>query len=126
MARSPATPLPSGTDSDGDVRRHVGAEVDERVAHPLDVDLLAADHVLVGVVELVVGDARGAVDVSVEQREPVAVGLLQERTLGRRRCGHARGRHAFCFSLQLMQTRVQGIASRRARAISSPQSRHTP
>ena len=35
-------------------------------------------------------------------------------------------RHEFCFSLQVMQTRVQGIALSRAGAIGSPQSRQTP
>ncbi|MNC94963.1 hypothetical protein D3C83_119600 [compost metagenome] len=34
--------------------------------------------------------------------------------------------HEFCFSLQLMQTRVQGIAFSRAAAIGSPQSRQAP
>ena len=34
--------------------------------------------------------------------------------------------HAFCFSLHVMHTRVQGIAFNRASAIGSPQSRHTP
>ena len=36
------------------------------------------------------------------------------------------GLHEFCFSLQVMQTRVHGMAFSRAAAISSPQSRHTP
>ena len=35
-------------------------------------------------------------------------------------------RHKFCFSLQLMHTRVHGIALSRASAIGSPQSRHMP
>ena len=34
--------------------------------------------------------------------------------------------HAFCFSLQVMQTRVHGMALRRASAIGSPQSRQIP
>ena len=37
--------------------------------------------------------------------------------------GVVRLAHAFCFSLQVMQTRVQGIAFNRASAIGSPQSR---
>ena len=36
------------------------------------------------------------------------------------------GFHEFCFSLQVMQTRVQGIAFSRGAAISSPQSRQIP
>ncbi len=36
------------------------------------------------------------------------------------------GFHALCFSLQVMQTRVHGIAFRRAAAIGSPQSRQMP
>ena len=34
--------------------------------------------------------------------------------------------HKPCFSLHAMQTRVHGIALRRASAIGSPQSRQTP
>ena len=34
--------------------------------------------------------------------------------------------HALCFSLQVMHTRVQGMALRRAGAIGSPQSRQMP
>ena len=34
--------------------------------------------------------------------------------------------YAFCFSLQVMQTRVQGMALRRASAIGSPQSLQMP
>ena len=34
--------------------------------------------------------------------------------------------HQACFSLHVIQTRVQGIAFSRAAAISSPQSRQTP
>ena len=34
--------------------------------------------------------------------------------------------HEFCFSLQVMQTRVHGIALSRAGAIGSPQSRQIP
>ena len=34
--------------------------------------------------------------------------------------------HEFCFSLQVMQTRVHGMAFNRASAIGSPQSRQTP
>ena len=34
--------------------------------------------------------------------------------------------HEACFSLHVIQTRVQGIAFSRAAAISSPQSRQTP
>ena len=53
------------------------------------------------------------------EREAIAVALLQQG-------GKLGGFHAFCFSLQLMQTRVQGIAFSRASAIMLPQSRQTP
>ena len=50
-------------------------------------------------------------------RQLLAMELLQER----QQIGHE-----FCFSLQVMQTRVHGIALSRAGAIGSPQSRHAP
>ena len=66
---------------------------------------------------VVLPDEPGAGLVAQEPRQRLAVELLQN------------GQdvvHAFCFSLQLMQTRVHGIARSRASAIGSPQSRHTP
>ena len=52
-----------------------------------------------------------------QRGELVAVELLEQREqIG----------HAFCFSLQVMQTRVHGMAFSRASAIGSPQSRQTP
>ena len=48
--------------------------------------------------------------VALAERQSVAIAVLQEGDeLG--------GFHAFCFSLQSMQTRVQGIACRRAGAM---------
>ncbi len=63
------------------------------------------------------------------RHQPRAGLVLQQRcellAVERLEQGESAG-HAFCFSLQLMQTLVQGIAFRRASAIGSPQSRHTP
>ena len=54
-----------------------------------------------------------------QQRQPGQVEVAD--------AGAARSvRHAFCFSLQVMHTRVQGMAFSRASAIGSPQSRQTP
>ena len=54
-----------------------------------------------------------------QKRRTLSVEFLEERQqLGRL--------HDCCFSLQVMQTRVQGIAFSRAVAIGSPQSRHVP
>ena len=55
--------------------------------------------------------------VAQQHRQLLAVELLEQR----QQVGHE-----FCFSLQVMQTRVQGIAFSRAAAIGSPQSRQTP
>ena len=58
-----------------------------------------------------------AVLVPQELRQLLAIEILEQRKdVG----------HEFCFSLQVMQTRVQGIALSRAGAIGSPQSRHIP
>ena len=90
-----------------------------RVAQPREVHVLAVDDVLVGVVDVVVADEAGACDVALLQRQLLEVDLLEQRSdLG--------GPHADCFSLQVMHTRVHGIAFRRAGAIGSPQSRQTP
>src|SRR6185503_9792764 len=82
--------------------------------------LFSSDDVLVGVVEIVMADHAGRGFVSLQQRQPFSSDLgqklLQFVLL-----------HAYdCFSLQLMQDRVHGIAVRRASAIGSPQSRQTP
>src|SRR5688500_5641505 len=81
--------------------------------------LFAADDVLIRVVDVVVGDVSRRGLVAHQQRKTLEVELTQKvLQLGRR--------HAFCFSLQVMHTRVQGIAFSRASAMGSPQSRHTP
>ena len=108
-----------GTGSARDLGGDFPAEIDNRVAHPLRVHLLAGDHVLVGIVELVVADGLRAFDVTVHQSQAIAIELLQESEL-------FRSLHAFCFSLQVMHTRVHGIALSRATAIGSPQSRQVP
>ncbi len=83
------------------------------------MNVLAVDHVLVGVVGLVGADAPGGGHVALPQRQFVPVDRLEQRAgLGRF--------HVPCFSLHVMHTRVQGIAFRRAGAIGSPQSRQTP
>ena len=65
------------------------------------------------------GDVPGDRLVPFDHGEAFAVALLQQGDeLG--------GFHAFCFSLQLMHTRVQGMARSRASAIGSPQSRQMP
>ncbi len=97
----------------------VGAGVGQRVPQPVQVHVLTRDRVLVGVVEVVVAhDLRGG-DVALAHVQLLAVELPQETD-------ELVGGHALCFSLQVMQTRVQGIALSLASAISSPQSRHTP
>ena len=61
--------------------------------------------------------------VTLEQRHPFG-GKVREDLLeivGLHGCDYA-----FCFSLQVIQTRVHGMAFSRASAIGSPQSRHTP
>ncbi len=67
---APAAPLPDGCS----VRLgHVldrAAEVGDRVAQPAQLHVLAVDDVLVGVVEVVVGDEARAGDVALPQRRP--------------------------------------------------------
>ncbi len=84
-----------------------------------DVHFLARDHVLVGVVEVVVADEPGRRLVAAQHPQLVPVELTKE-------IEQLCGLHALCFSLQVMQTRVHGIAFRRAAAIGSPQSRQMP
>ena len=91
----------------------------QRGRQPLEMGFFAVDHVLVRVVDVVPGHVHGDGPVMLGKRQPVAVALLQQGD-------EVGGFHAFCFSLQLMQTRVQGIACRRASAMGLPQSRQTP
>jgi len=91
----------------------------QRVRDPGQVRLFAIDRVLVRVVGVVLEDVRGNRLVPLVHGQALAVALLQQSS-------EFGGFHAFCFSLQVMQTRVHGIAFRRASAIGSPQSRHTP
>ncbi len=95
------------------------AHVGDGVVQPPDLRVFASNHVLVRVVDLIVPDVTGGGDVPLSQAEFVPVKLPQElQQFGRL--------HELCFSLQVMQTRVHGIAFSRAGAIGSPQSRHTP
>ncbi len=95
------------------------AQRGDRVAQPLQVHFLAAEHLLIAVVR-VVGRDRPRVGLPrLEQLERVSMELVEERQqLG--------GAHEFCFALQVMQTRVHGMAFSLASAIGSPQSRQTP
>ena len=113
-AAFPAGPAPAAaTSSDR------AAEIGDRVTNPAQLHVLAIDDVLIGVVEVVIGDEACAGDVALLERGLVAIELAKQFE----QCGRF---HAFCFSLQVMQTRVQGMALRRAGAIGSPQSRQTP
>src|SRR5262245_19779874 len=78
----------------------------------------AVDDVLIRVVEVVIADRACTRVVTLDERHAPGSEFGQQRL----EIGH----QAFCFSLQEMQTRVQGIASSRASAMSSPQSRQTP
>ena len=93
--------------------------VRDGVVQPRQVHVLAVDDVLVGVVEVVVGDEAGGRDVTLPQGGLVAVQVLEHLE-------QLAVFHALCFSLQVMQTRVHGIAFKRGAAISSPQSRQMP
>src|SRR6185295_6722094 len=76
------------------------------------------DDVLIRIVEVVMAHRACARFVALDERD-AAGGKIGQQLL---EVGH----QAFCFSLHEMQTRVQGIASSRASAIGSPQSRQTP
>ena len=89
------------------------------VGQPAHVHVLAGDDVLIGVVEVVVGHDARIRHVTAALDELVAIELAQELQ-------HLSGFHELCFSLQVMQTRVHGMALRRAGAIGSPQSRQMP
>lgn len=79
----------------------------------------AGEEVLVRIVDVVLTDMASRGLMIGHEAQTVAVALLKKRKqLGRF--------HALCFSLQLMHTRVHGIAWSRASAIGSPQSRQTP
>ena len=80
---------------------------------------LPPQHLLVPVVGVVGRDRSRGGEARAEQVEGFSVELLKKiEQLG--------GRHELCFALHVMQTRVHGIAFRRASAIGSPQSRQTP
>ena len=81
--------------------------------------VLTAEHLLIAVVGVVVRDRSRIGLPRLEQLERFPIEILEERQqLG--------GGHEFCLALQVMQTRVHGMAFSRASAIGSPQSRHTP
>src|SRR4029078_11100364 len=86
---------------------------------PLQMDVLATKHLLVGIIGIVGRHRPGVHLTCVDERERIAVEPLEERQ-------HLRVAHEACFSLQVMQTRVHGMALRRASAIGSPQSRQMP
>ena len=100
--------------------RFGAAEFGNRLRQPRQLHVVAIDDVLVGVVGVVLADQPRVRHVLNHRRQLLAMKLFNQRQ--RRRL---RG-HEFCFSLQVMQTRVHGIALSRASAIGSPQSRQTP
>src|SRR3954464_12246510 len=81
------------------------------------MSVFTIDDVLICVVEVVLIDRSRSCLVTQQRRQFVAIEILQQRE---------KVRHEFCFSLHVMQTRVHGIALRRAAAIGSPQSRQMP
>ena len=97
----------------------LAAHVRDRIRNPPDVHLLAGDDVLVRVVEVVMGHVLRDRDVALQHGVFVPIELAQEDELF---CGF----HELCFSLQVMQTRVQGMALSRGWAMGSPQSRQMP
>ena len=99
-------------------RRHA-AELLDRRAQPREVGVLAGDDVLVRVVEIQVADVVRDGHVAQPERGSLGVEVPQE-------CQQLGWLHDCCFSLQVMHTRVQGIALSRAGAIGSPQSRQVP
>src|SRR5690606_21023922 len=68
--------------------------------------------------DVVVGDVPRDLFVPHQQRDALEVEVPNQAS--------EIGAHAFCFSLHVMQTRVQGMAFSRASAIGSPQSRQMP
>ncbi len=95
------------------------AQVAYGIGQPGQVRLLARDDVLIGIVDVVIGDLTGCGHVSIKRRKTLLIEFAQQRD-------QLAWLHVACFSLQLMQTRVQGIAFKRASAIGSPQSRQMP
>ena len=93
------------------------AQVGNGCREPRKLHVFAVDDVLIRIVDVVLPDQPRARLVAQHHRQLLAVKLLEERQ---------QIVHALCFSLQVMQTRVQGIAFSRGSAIGSPQSRHTP
>ena len=83
--------------ADGSLKAEQVMDVpDPGPGNPADsLDLLAIDHVLVGVVEVVVGDQPGRGDMALAQRRLVAIAVAEQFDEGRRF-------HALCFSLQVM------------------------
>ena len=98
-------------------RRHLASELDNGLRHPGELCLLAIDDVLIRVVGVVVADDSRVRGVLKNLGQLVSIEFLKQRQ---------QIRHAFCFSLHLMQTRVHGMAFNRAGAIGSPQSRQIP
>src|SRR5262249_39251321 len=84
---------------------HGPAEIRDRLPPPGELRVLAVDDVLVSVVLVVLRDEARTGLVLQEGGELLAVELLQQRD---------QVAHEFCFSLQVMQTRVHGIALSRA------------
>ena len=83
------------------------------------MDFLPSEHLLIAVIGVVGRDRPGIGLPRLEQLERVSMKLVEEcQQLGRA--------HEVCFALQVMQTRVHGMAFSLASAIGSPQSRHTP
>ena len=95
----------------------LASKLDNRLRHPGELCLLAIDDVLIRVVGVVVADDARARGVPQNRGQLVSIEFLEQRQ---------QVRHAFCFSLHLMQTRVHGMAFNRAGAIGSPQSRQIP
>ena len=95
------------------------AQRGDRIAQPLEVHFLPAEHLLIAVVRVVGRDRLRVGLPRLEQLERFPVRIVEE-------CQQLGGAHEFCFALQVMQTRVQGMAFSLASAIGSPQSRQTP
>jgi hypothetical protein len=90
-----------------------------RIAQPLEMDFLPPDDLLITIVRVVTRNRLRVRLPRLEQFEGVSMELVENL----QQFGRA---HVVCFALQLMQTRVQGIATSRGSAMGSPQSRHTP
>ena len=114
-AAAAALPLAIRDGSDRVGRR--AAELLDRLRDPGELNVFTRHDVLIGVVGVVLTDQARRRLMPEHHRQLLAVELLQQwKQVG----------HEFCFSLQVMQTRVHGMAFNRASAIGSPQSRHNP